>query len=113
MMILKINAKELIVEVDEILEDVDIEDIMEELPEATPRFIVLSYKWELELDRVSYPLIYLFYCPMGINPKLAMLYSSTKPVLSKLLDLNKEFDIRDKETFSREWLDGKMSFFKC
>ena len=82
-----------------------------DLPESVPRFVVLSYEWKMENDRVSYPLVFIYYGPEA-NAKLNMLYASTKPHLSRALDLNKEFDIRSRDELTEEWLKKKLEFFK-
>lgn len=71
----------------------------------------MSYEWKMEDDRVSYPLVFLYYCPEA-SAKLNMLYASTKARLSKALELNKEFDFNTPETLTEEWLKGKLAFFK-
>jgi len=48
-----------------------------------------SYKWTHEDGRVSFPLVFIFYCPKGINTKLNILYASTKPVLTETLQVQK------------------------
>lgn len=40
---MKINKKSLIVELDEIVEDTTWEEIVEELPDGTPRFVAYRY----------------------------------------------------------------------
>lgn len=109
-MVFKINVKGLFVEVDEVLEGVNWSQLREDLPESTPRFIVLSYEWKMEHDRVSYPLVFLYYCPAA-SAKLNMLYASTKSRLSRHLELNKEFDFRSREELTEEWLLQKLQFF--
>lgn len=110
-MIFKINVKELKVEVEDTVEGVNFDNLREDLPVSTPRFIVMSYEWKMEDDRVSYPLIFLYYSPEA-SAKLNMLYASTKARLSKALDLNKEFDFKDPETLTEDWLKSKLAFFK-
>ena len=99
----KINPKKLLVEVEDVQDDVDLEDFKEELPEGSPRFMVVSFRWEMEHDRVSFPLVFLFWCPRGINPKLSMMYASTKGRLVAMLEPSKEFDMRAEEPLSEDW----------
>jgi hypothetical protein len=76
------------VEVDEETTDVSFERLREDLPESVPRFLCLSYPWKLDNDRVSYPLVFVYYAPEA-SAKLNMLYASTKSRLSRALELNK------------------------
>lgn len=63
-------------------------------------------------DRVSYPLVFIYYAPEA-SAKLNMMYASTKTRLAKALELNKEFEIRDKTELTEEWLNKKLQFFKA
>ena len=92
-------------------ENIDWEALREDLPDSVPRFIVMSYEWKMELDRVSYPLVFLYYSPAA-SAKLNMLYASTKSRLSRFLDLNKEFDFHSREELTEDWLVQKLGFFK-
>lgn len=107
----KINVKTLQVEVEDTLEAVDWEQLREDLPESVPRYIVMSYKWDMGDDRVSFPLVFLYYAPPA-SAKLNMLYASTKSRLSRALELNKEFDFNSREELTEEWLVKKLGFFK-
>eukprot|EP01089_Gocevia_fonbrunei_P009557 TRINITY_DN21899_c0_g1_i1.p1 TRINITY_DN21899_c0_g1~~TRINITY_DN21899_c0_g1_i1.p1 ORF type:complete len:141 (+),score=29.17 TRINITY_DN21899_c0_g1_i1:89-511(+) len=109
--IMKINTKTQEVEVDDVIE-ADIGDVSADLPESVPRYIVYNYKWIHADGRVSYPLMFIFYCPPGISTNLNMLYSSTKTLLSNELKLTKIFDVRDAEELDDKWLQGKLAFFK-
>merc|ERR1711862_656208 len=61
--------------------DIEADELPDLLPAATPRYLAYSYKYvhkEGQHERVSYPLVFIFYCPPGINPSLNMMYASTK-----------------------------------
>ncbi len=117
-------------ELDEQMDDVSLSTLREDLPESVPRFVCLSYPWKLDNDRVSYPLVFVYYAPEA-SAKLNMLYASTKSRLSRFLDLNKassplllfffvflifvllqEFDIHTRDELTEEWLQQKLAFFK-
>jgi len=109
MMSFKINAKLLQVEVDEVQENIDFDEVRDEtLPESSPLFMAFSFRMEHYHDRISYPLVFVFYCPSGINPKLNMMYASTKTRLHNKLEIIKSFDLRDRKDFSYEWLKNKV-----
>lgn len=62
-LVLTINTKELRVEVGETLNNFTWEALQEELPDSTPRFLAISYCWNMGEDRVSYPLVFIYYAP--------------------------------------------------
>eukprot|EP00013_Stygamoeba_regulata_P013067 CAMPEP_0177685134 /NCGR_PEP_ID=MMETSP0447-20121125/32844_1 /TAXON_ID=0 /ORGANISM="Stygamoeba regulata, Strain BSH-02190019" /LENGTH=90 /DNA_ID=CAMNT_0019195111 /DNA_START=143 /DNA_END=411 /DNA_ORIENTATION=+ len=89
-MVLKINVKELLVEVEEeFAEEISIEDLVMELPDTNPRYVLYSYKYTHSDGRTSYPLCMIYYVPRGIRTSLNMLYASTKPVLVQEFSLMK------------------------
>ena len=94
--IFKINVKELVVETEEVLEGADWEQLVEDLPESVPRYMAVSYEWKMKDDRISYPLIFVYYSPEA-SAKLNMLYASTKSRLATALELSKEHDVHSRE----------------
>eukprot|EP00011_Vannellida_sp_DIVA3-517-6-12_P014488 CAMPEP_0114621388 /NCGR_PEP_ID=MMETSP0168-20121206/9204_1 /TAXON_ID=95228 ORGANISM="Vannella sp., Strain DIVA3 517/6/12" /NCGR_SAMPLE_ID=MMETSP0168 /ASSEMBLY_ACC=CAM_ASM_000044 /LENGTH=142 /DNA_ID=CAMNT_0001832587 /DNA_START=37 /DNA_END=465 /DNA_ORIENTATION=+ len=110
-MLIKIDKDKLEVEVEDILEQVSIEELADELPAATPRFIAYSYLYTHSDGRKSFPLVFIFFCPPGINPTLNMMYASTKQRLANALQIQKIFDVRDADELSEEWLKKKLAFF--
>ncbi len=76
-LLLKINAKTLEVELDEQLDNFTWPQLQDALPESTPRYLALSYAWNMGDDRVSYPLVFIYYAP-ECSSKINMLYASTK-----------------------------------
>eukprot|EP01108_Squamamoeba_japonica_P002210 TRINITY_DN2031_c0_g1_i1.p2 TRINITY_DN2031_c0_g1~~TRINITY_DN2031_c0_g1_i1.p2 ORF type:complete len:154 (+),score=49.97 TRINITY_DN2031_c0_g1_i1:45-464(+) len=109
-MILKINVKELKVEIEETIGDnADILDIADSLPESVPRYVILSYKWKKDDGRLTYPLIFLYYIPPQIKPSLAMLYSSTKHELGVKINVNKTVEIQNADMLTDEWILAKLN----
>jgi hypothetical protein len=43
--------------VDQLLEETELDDVVEELPDATPRFVVISFELNHDDGRKNYPLI--------------------------------------------------------
>lgn len=109
---MKIDKAKLEVQLDQLLEGVTIEEIAAELPPSAPRFVAYSYKWQHDDGRVSFPLIFIFYCPRGINTQLNILYASTKPVLVEALQVQKLFSIDNAEHLDEAWLKDKLAMFK-
>jgi hypothetical protein len=58
-------------------ENTTVEEIAEELPTSTPRFLIMSYELKHKDGRVSYPLVGIYYCPVGASTNLKMLYASS------------------------------------
>lgn len=58
---------------DEIIES--IEELIEELPDTTPRFVVLSYPFKLNDGRMKYPLVMLYWIPPTSGQESRMLYA--------------------------------------
>ncbi|KAJ1643250.1 hypothetical protein J3B02_005537 [Coemansia erecta] len=89
------------------LDDVyDLESLVAELPDDTPRYIVMSYKKVHEDERVSYPLVFIYYCPETASPSMRMLYASTQQLFEKQNDLGKSRLLQKKEDLTQEWLDN-------
>ncbi|KAI9209758.1 uncharacterized protein BJ171DRAFT_484923 [Polychytrium aggregatum] len=104
-LVFRIDVKSLAVILDGLHENIKLEDLSEELPENTPRFMVLSYELKLEDDRVSYPLVGIFYCPEGSNDTNRMLYASTEAQLFQQASISgKVLELHDAEDLTDEWL---------
>ena len=109
--IMKINACTLTVEEDETYEDCTIEDIVEEVPEAEPRYLLISYVLNHDDGRVSYPQCFVFITPQGSKPELSMMYATSKLEVMKMINITKIFEIRSSEELTVEWLEAKLAFF--
>jgi len=106
--VLKIDREKLCVVEDEVYDEITLEDLVEELPETSPRYIVLSYELAHGDGRTSYPLVLIYYAPASTKPELHMLYASAKVYFQQKADINKVFDIREAETLTDEWLREKL-----
>jgi hypothetical protein len=80
-LILKINTNELTVGVDQYLQDIKIEDLQEELPDSTPRYLIISYELKHKDGRISYPLCGVYYNPSNSSLNNKMLYASSSTVV--------------------------------
>lgn len=99
------------VQIDEELEDCSVEEVVEELPEFSPRYVVFSYCHKHADGRHSFPLMVIYYCPGGVKPEQAMIYASTQPSMVELSGITKQYEIRDAEDFTEEWMLKKLGFF--
>jgi len=110
---MKIDKDKLLIQEEENFDNISIEDLASELPETQPRYILYSYRHERPDGRVSFPLIFIYYCPTGAKPEMHMMYASSKTNLILKLDCaGKVFDIRNAEDMTIDWLKDKLSFFK-
>ncbi|CAG8716331.1 29818_t:CDS:2, partial [Racocetra persica] len=87
--VLKINVEKLLVVEDVLYDDISLEDLVEELPENSPRYIVLSYELSHRDGRKSFPLVLIYYSPPSTKPETHMLYASAKTYFQQKADLNK------------------------
>ncbi|CAG8496991.1 7280_t:CDS:2 [Funneliformis caledonium] len=102
--VLKIDRENLLVIEDELYDNITLEELVEELPENSPRYIVLSYELLHNDGRKSYPLVLIYYSPAATKPEIHMLYATAKTYFQQKAELNKVFDIREIETLTDEWL---------
>jgi hypothetical protein len=117
-LILKIDVDTLVVIPDTQLSATSIEEIAEELPDNTPRFLVLSYPLPGEDGRISFPLIGLFYTPKSaslvctlplIPQTLKMLYASSKVQLFNAADIRGQtLELTDAEEFDAAWVENSI-----
>ncbi|KAG2203460.1 hypothetical protein INT47_008187 [Mucor saturninus] len=102
--VLQIDRKTLKIVEDEVYDDISLEDLVEELPENTPRFIILSYELKHDDGRVNFPLIFIYWSPSTAKAEVNMLYASAKTYLQEKISVMRDFDIRDPESFTDEYL---------
>lgn len=96
--IYKIDRKTL-----EILPDDDaevytsLERLAEELPDNTPRFVLLSYPLDLKSGRRAAPYVLLYYMPPTTNQELRMLYAGAKELMRNTAEVGKVLEVSDEE----------------
>ncbi|KAK6458272.1 uncharacterized protein RJT20DRAFT_126253 [Scheffersomyces xylosifermentans] len=82
---------------------VSVEDLIEELPDNSPRYIVLSYPYKLPDGRLKTPLVLLYWIPPTSSQGSRMLYAAAveefreKAGVSKLIKVEDEDDFEDLE----------------
>ncbi|XGW13677.1 hypothetical protein V3C99_000192 [Haemonchus contortus] len=108
-LILKVNRESQQMILEETMEDCSIDDVREELPQQQPRFLLISYTLHHSDGRTSYPMCLVFYSPDGCSPELQMMYAGSRNNLVKECELTKNFEIRDAEELTKEYLDSKLS----
>ncbi|CAO3615934.1 unnamed protein product [Cunninghamella echinulata] len=106
--VLKIDKKKLLIEEDEVYENISVEDLVEELPENTPRYIILSYELKHSDGRTNFPLLFVYWAPSTCKAELHMLYTSGKTYLQEKIDVMRGFEIREPETLTDEYLKSQL-----
>ncbi|KYG46212.1 hypothetical protein M433DRAFT_49360, partial [Acidomyces richmondensis BFW] len=71
----------------------DLSDLGEDLPDNSPRFILLSYPLTLASGRLSVPYVMLFYLPPTCASDVRMLYAGAKELLRNNAEVGRVLDI--------------------
>ncbi|KAK3687274.1 hypothetical protein B0T22DRAFT_124086 [Podospora appendiculata] len=72
-------------------------DISDDLPDHSPRFILLSYPLTLPSGRLSVPYVMIFYMPTTCNSAMRMLYAGAKELMRNTAEVTKILDIESAE----------------
>jgi len=84
-----------------------LEEIGEDLPDHSPRFILLSYPLTLPSGRLSVPYVLLYYLPVTSNAELRMVYAGAKELMRNTAEVGKVIEIDSVEDL--EELPQKLS----
>ncbi|KAJ8598048.1 glia maturation factor beta [Rhizopogon salebrosus TDB-379] len=74
--VIKINKVTLKMVVDDEYDDISIEDLVEELPRNSPRYVVLSYELKHRDGRISFPLVLVNWAPSSSETTMMTLHAS-------------------------------------
>ncbi|KAH8911472.1 GMF family protein [Coniochaeta sp. PMI_546] len=74
-----------------------LDDIAEDLPDHTPRFVLLSYPLTLPSGRLSVPYVLLYYLPITCNNEMRMMYAGAKELMRNTAEVGKVIDIESVE----------------
>lgn len=75
----------------------NLQDIADELPDNSPRFVLLSYPLTLASGRLSVPYVMIYYLPTTCNSEMKMLYASAKELVRNTAEVNRIIEISDAE----------------
>jgi len=106
--VMKVDKEAYTIVCDEVLEDTNIEELRDCLPDHQPRYIVYSFKKEHGDGRVSYPMCFIFSTPRDCKPELQMMYAGSKLSLVNTAGLTKCYEIREIDELTEEWLSEKL-----
>ncbi|OJJ98717.1 hypothetical protein ASPACDRAFT_30348, partial [Aspergillus aculeatus ATCC 16872] len=73
------------------------EDLADELPETSPRFILLSYPLTLSSGRLTVPYVMLYYLPENCNPSLRMMYAGAVELMRNTAEVNRVIEVESEE----------------
>jgi len=71
----------------------DLQEIGEDLPDHSPRFILLSYPLTLPSGRMSVPYVLVYYMPATSNAESRMLYAGAKELMRNTAEVGKVIEI--------------------
>ncbi|KAF8610693.1 glia maturation factor beta [Ceratobasidium sp. AG-I] len=107
--VVKINKQKLVMEEVEQFDGITIEDLAEELPDASPRYVVLSYELKHSDGRMSFPLVMINWTPIGSETGLLTLHASALTAFQNTVEPNKVIEMRDgPEGLTKEIVDSKL-----
>ncbi|KAH6659127.1 hypothetical protein BKA67DRAFT_6552 [Truncatella angustata] len=74
-----------------------LEEIGDDLPDHSPRFVLLSYPLTLASGRLSVPYVMLYYLPVTANAELRMTYAGAKELMRNTAEVGKVIEIETVE----------------
>ncbi|TKA77104.1 hypothetical protein B0A49_01397 [Cryomyces minteri] len=84
----------------------NLQELGDELPDHSPRFVLLSYPLTLSSGRLSVPYVMLYYLPVTCNSELRMLYAGAKELMRNTAEVGKIIEIDTAEDL--EEIEGKL-----
>ncbi|KAL1868561.1 hypothetical protein Plec18167_008151 [Paecilomyces lecythidis] len=69
------------------------EDLADEIPDSSPRFILLSYPLTLASGRLTVPYVLLYYLPENCNPSQRMMYAGAVELMRNTAEVNRVIEI--------------------
>ncbi|KAI9367881.1 hypothetical protein BJX61DRAFT_263032 [Aspergillus egyptiacus] len=73
------------------------EELADELPESSPRFILLSYPLTLGSGRLAVPYVLLYYLPVNCNPSQRMMYAGAVELMRNTAEVNRVIEVESEE----------------
>jgi len=108
-LVIKINKPKLVLEEVEQFDNISIEELAEELPENSPRYVMLSYELNHSDGRKSFPLVLLNWAPTTSETSLLTLHASALINFVNTADVSKIVELRDgPEGLTKEVIDAKL-----
>ena len=73
------------------------QNLSDDLPDNSPRFVLLSYPLTLASGRLSVPYVMLAYLPATCNQETRMLYAGAKELMRNQSEAGRIIEIADAE----------------
>ncbi|KAF5358152.1 hypothetical protein D9756_001316 [Leucocoprinus leucothites] len=107
--VIKINKAKLVMEEVEQFNEISIDELVEELPENAPRYVLLSYELNHPDGRTSYPLVLINWAPTSSEIGLLTLHASAYLDFQQMADVSKVIEVRDgPESLTKEIIDAQL-----
>ncbi|KAK8219173.1 hypothetical protein M8818_000905 [Zalaria obscura] len=71
----------------------NLQELGDELPDHSPRFILLSYPLTMASGRLSVPYVMLYYMPVTCNSETKMLYAGAKELMRNTAEVGRIIEI--------------------
>ncbi|KAI9728603.1 MAG: hypothetical protein M1834_007631 [Cirrosporium novae-zelandiae] len=81
-------------------------ELADELPDHSPRYILLSYPLTLPSGRLSVPYVLIYYLPVTCNNELRMLYAGAKELMRNTAETGRVIEIDTAEDL--EEIEAKL-----
>jgi len=90
-------------------DNISIEELAEELPENSPRYVLLSYELKHKDGRTSFPLVLINWSPVTSETGMLTLHASALLNFQTTADVSKVIEMRDgPEGLTKEEIDAKL-----
>lgn len=84
----------------------DMQELADELPDHSPRYVLLSYPLTLPSGRLSVPYVLLYYLPVTCNSENRMLYAGAKELMRNTAEVGRVIELSEPEDL--ESIEGKL-----
>ncbi|KAG8627717.1 hypothetical protein KVT40_003590 [Elsinoe batatas] len=75
----------------------NLQELADELPDHSPRYILLSYPLTMASGRLSVPYVMLYYLPVTCNAELKMVYAGAKELVRNTAEVQRIIEVGDAE----------------
>ncbi|MCJ1283352.1 hypothetical protein MMC26_002680 [Xylographa opegraphella] len=75
----------------------NMQELANELPAHSPRYVLLSYPLTLTSGRLSVPYVMVYYLPVTCNAELRMLYAGAKELMRNTAEVGRVIEMADPE----------------
>jgi len=90
-------------------DSISLEELAEELPENSPRYVVLSYELDHKDGRTSFPLVLINWAPTSSETGLLTLHASAFIDFQNTADISKVIEMRDgADSLTKQAIDSKL-----